>query len=91
MITRRAETTQDLLLTGCSWVRLHGVTPGEAPCPRRKPPLRWLAARVAGDRPDLLAEVAGIVLGTSEAKGAEYRAPTQPSRSFAVWQAPMRP
>ena len=29
---------------------------------------------VVGDRPDLLAEVAGISLGTSEAKGKEYRA-----------------
>jgi hypothetical protein len=29
---------------------------------------------LAGDRPDLLAETAGLALGTSERKGAEYRA-----------------
>jgi hypothetical protein len=32
---------------------------------------------LAGDRPDLLAEVAGLALGTSERKGAEYRAQGQ--------------
>jgi hypothetical protein len=32
---------------------------------------------VAGDRADLLAETAGIALGTSEAKGEEYRAQAQ--------------
>jgi hypothetical protein len=32
---------------------------------------------VADGRPDLLAEVAGIALGASEAKGEEYRAQTQ--------------
>jgi hypothetical protein len=32
---------------------------------------------VAGDRFDLLAEVAGIALGTSESKGDEYRAQAQ--------------
>jgi hypothetical protein len=29
---------------------------------------------IAGDRPDLLAEVAGIALGASESKGPEYEA-----------------
>ena len=29
---------------------------------------------VAGDRPDLLAQVAGIMLGTAEGKGPEYQA-----------------
>jgi hypothetical protein len=29
---------------------------------------------VAGDRPDLLAEVAGLALGTAEGKGQEYQA-----------------
>jgi hypothetical protein len=29
---------------------------------------------IAGDRPDLLAEVAGLSLGTAESKGPEYKA-----------------
>src|SRR5215471_17044590 len=33
--------------------------------------------QVAGARPDLLAEVAGITLGTSEARGEEYRVQAQ--------------
>jgi hypothetical protein len=32
---------------------------------------------VAGDRPDLLAEVAGIMLGAAEGKGPEYQARSQ--------------
>jgi hypothetical protein len=32
---------------------------------------------LAADRPDLLAEVAGIALGTAERKGSEYRARAQ--------------
>jgi len=32
---------------------------------------------LAGDRPDLLAEVAGIALGASEGKGPEYGARSQ--------------
>jgi hypothetical protein len=32
---------------------------------------------IAGDRPDLLAEVAGLAVGTAEGKGPEYAARAQ--------------
>ena len=39
---------------------------------------------LAADRPDLLAEVAGIALGTAERKGPEYRARARPSPGCAA-------
>jgi hypothetical protein len=36
---------------------------------------------VAGDRPDLLAEAAGIALGTAEGNGPEYRPRRRPWQS----------
>jgi hypothetical protein len=43
---------------------------------------------VAGDRPDLLAEVAGIMLGTVDDKGPEHEARRRLSRSNASGPAP---
>ena len=45
---------------------------------------------VAGDRGDLLAEVAGLMLGTAESKGPEYQARGRPWPNCAGWLAPTR-
>ena len=45
---------------------------------------------VAGDRADLLAEVAGIALGTSEGKGEEYLEQAAPWRNCASPRVPTR-
>jgi hypothetical protein len=45
---------------------------------------------VADGRGDLLAEVAGLALGTTEGKGAEYQARGRPWRICAGRRAPTR-
>ena len=45
---------------------------------------------VAGDRPDLLAEVAGLALGSAERRARSTRPEGRPWPSYAGWLVPTR-
>ena len=68
----------DLTVTVCWWLGSRAspsVTSAGAPCPKPSSPRRSRNSKgVAGDRPDLLAEEAGILIGASEGRLDEPRA-----------------
>jgi hypothetical protein len=70
MMARWLVIVVHLTATGCSspgWTVSPGGMPGAAGVAELH--------QVAGDRCDLLAEVAGLAFGTAEGKGQEYQAP----------------